>query len=598
MSAKSVQLITIRNNATPFISILGTIVSLLLIVAGAFGLLLIQEPFQQTTQDVRSRASVPNGQVELTTTYNASTNSDHALNILADTNTQNVERFELVLNVITGTFSDAPRIVLAPNTNLQLTRTEIEKTSDGFLISIIAVPQFQGNAFNSSGTTNGDKNLIQLQFYPVREGAITISIDSEKSVAKIAGTNLTQDQLRPFATASYSISRSSSLSSGKACNEQCTGNAQCASNYRCFDSRCRLATNPSNTSCDAPADNGLQRSCNQYCADSRECGGGLTCFYNQCRQPGNVDSISCAKTTAVIQQQVAQNCNQGCSSNANCANNMRCFQGACRLATNPSSSSCSAPTLKSVSAVYYPTISGPTKGQEAVVPPVATSSTQTRPGSSTAFGSLATTNPTSTPTPLIVVSPSPLASFAPVASPVIKPLPRPNTGLPGLFSNLFTQGLTLPLLALIAGLFLLLLVILLTVINLARRNKRGSGSITAVTKTQPYEANLQNRINELRQQPPATEKPVIAPLTAVSTTSPTAPVPAAGLQTGFNRPPTTLNMPGRPIAMAPTSGSVSAPIPTRPPAYAATPASAPGTSMMDRLKQKGISTPQQPTDNG
>ena len=77
------------------------------------------------------------------------------------------------------------------------------------------------------------------------------------------------------------------------CNQSCTSHSQCQSNFICFDSHCRLSTNPTDTSCQGIPDQGIHRSCNQYCADNNECAEGLVCYYNACRNPYNISSDTC-----------------------------------------------------------------------------------------------------------------------------------------------------------------------------------------------------------------------------------------------------------------------------------------------------------------
>lgn len=141
------------------------------------------------------------------------------------------------------------------------------------------------------------------------------------------------------------------------CNQVCTSNNQCAINMFCYqtgtESRCRLATNPTNASCQSASTTGnTLKSCNESCVSNANCVTGLTCWNSTCRNPLNPQSTSCAapstqQTTTTIQQ-----CGQACTSNANCAVNLRCYEGQCRLATNPSSTSCSAITEKTVSTTY------------------------------------------------------------------------------------------------------------------------------------------------------------------------------------------------------------------------------------------------------
>lgn len=88
----------------------------------------------------------------------------------------------------------------------------------------------------------------------------------------------------------------------KYCGQSCSSHAECAINLMCYSGVCRLANNPTDTYCNAPADNGIHRTCNEYCADSRECATGYTCYYNRCRNPKNVTDQYCAATTSYTSQ--------------------------------------------------------------------------------------------------------------------------------------------------------------------------------------------------------------------------------------------------------------------------------------------------------
>ena len=154
------------------------------------------------------------------------------------------------------------------------------------------------------------------------------------------------------------------------CNEACSNNSQCQVGMRCYSengqSRCRLATNPTSSSCQASDSGNNQatlRSCNQSCSSNAECVTGLTCWSGTCRNPENSQSTSCAAPTTQQSALTINGCAQPCSTNAQCAINLRCYEGECRLATNPSSTSCSAVTKQTVSTTYSKKASGAAKGE-------------------------------------------------------------------------------------------------------------------------------------------------------------------------------------------------------------------------------------------
>ena len=191
------------------------------------------------------------------------------------------------------------------------------------------------------------------------------------------------------------------------CNQNCDSNADCGINLRCYDidgsKRCRLATNPSNESCQEIADQGLNFACNQYCSDSTECAGDLTCWYNRCREAANVTSISCTPASSELQELMQHNCGQNCASNRDCVVNMRCYNGSCRLATNPTSQTCNvAPPTKRVVATPTNSQSKGGLGGPSVTPKLSVT-----PGTASDSANLSvesTVTPTQTP---IVSAPEP-----------------------------------------------------------------------------------------------------------------------------------------------------------------------------------------------
>lgn len=177
--------------------------------------------------------------------------------------------------------------------------------------------------------------------------------------------------------------------------------------------------------------------------------------------------------------------------------------------------------------------------------------------------------------------------------------PEPSNPVLALFERF---GITLPLAAMALGFILLLIVIVLTIMNQLRK-RSGSGPITANKQTTQYETDLQARIEALKNQPPAppaampsTPPPATpAPAGATPTMAPTAPVaPQVASQPEpqppVTPPPSTLFGTTNPSPMAtiPTT-----PMPSTPPAPQPTTAS---SSMLERLKQKGIAPPGAPNN--
>lgn len=591
------------------------IVSIVLVFIGIFGLFLAQQQIQMP-QETLTRATNPSGQAFLTTSPQGGSsfaiNQEAKIDLNLNTAGIQANSVELVFSVLTET-TDNLVVQSYSNTNLEITQQEIEQIEGGLLVVYKARP------INGTFSSNDNLRILSLLFTPTRTGEFQLAFDNEES--RVTRNDNNTDFLRPIPTATFSIT---STASGpvKSCNESCGSNAECAVNHRCYEGRCRLVTNPTSTSCVNPPDQGLNRQCNQYCADTNECASGYSCFFNRCRRPENPDSVTCGVTSTTQQQQMAASCNRSCNTNADCAVNLRCYQGSCRLATNVSSLTCSAVTKPTVSSIYG---GDETKGgiTPTPAPGVATSSATPRPStdSATATGSgVATPRPTSTPPVQPVVSPAPTAA--------------PESGISSFTARL---GVMLPMLALIGGAILLLIVMISMIIGISKRRK-GPSSVT-VTKSGSYEQELQAKINALQAQspaptssvpptpvqptPPATFKPVPPPpeppvpvipsASGVPTstlklqTSPVAPRPQAGPTVpSAAAMPTTRPTPVHPVmpvrptwsSTPPSSVAPTAPIPpTKPPAAPTTPnsmtPSPTASSMLDRMKQKGITAPGQ-----
>ncbi|MDQ3008015.1 MAG: hypothetical protein M3Q81_00270 [bacterium] len=591
-----------------WLSVVLAVVSISLILFGALGIVALQDTLTSTSQDLRGDASVANGEVELSfSPGNQGTfqrDQDQKIDISLNTKNQNITDVELVFNVISESVYDLTLRAYS-DSNLQVTNQEIEATSDGFLVSF-KVKAPNGTSF----TTSSARKIASLEFKPTTTGELKLSFDAEKSVAYKANTSPKQDTLRTIATQTYSIVGESG---DKNCNESCTSNSSCDSNHRCFEGRCRLATNPSSTSCVNPPDQGLQRTCNEYCADTRECSTGFSCYFNRCRRPDNVESTTCAAPTVATTQTTIQTCNKSCTSNSQCAVNMRCFDGACRLASNPSSTSCSAVTDKKVSETYYPAAS-PTATP---IPKGANlGGTATNSGTATASGTI---SPSTTPFPIF----TPAASAAPQPnSDRLPAMPSVETnsgiidGIMGSIRGLMTRfGTSLPIIALIIGVLLLLAVIVMFILNFFRRRPPTAPSAAQTPAASKTQSELQQKIDQLRQDAASGTPP--APQSASVTKQEASTPPPSTLQ--FNKPATQSNSyrppvsppsqpaqpPRAPFQTPPnTPTAVNRPPATPMPPQAAQPVRAtqptptpqsrpPATSMLDRMKQKGVSVPQQ-----
>lgn len=568
---------------------LAVLISILMIVGGAIGMILVQEDLKKS-QDLRQQASVAQGQVEVTTSAPGFT-IGQAGYVEFSINTHGVQTdgVQLTFNLVTSTLNEAPVFALKSGVPLQIAYSEIETTADGYLISIIAVPSTIGQSYSTSSSTD----FARLSLTPVRAGQITLNFDIENSISTVHASNPPRDELTHIATANFVVgsvetspspspsaspnaspspspSASPSVSPSptpgiggddlQSCNESCSVNADCQNNMRCFTGKCRLVTNVSSTTCSAPPDNGLDFACNEYCADTRECADGLVCQNNKCRNPENLESTRCTQLTVVQKNSLTQSCNESCDANADCDANLRCYQGACRLATNPGSFSCKPSTTKTVSTSIY----GETKGGN--------TGEATRSAKSTGKVDTTTTTKVVTPTPA----------------------PEEKTALDSV-KNYFLANPQFPIVAMGVGIGLILVLVLLSILKSAGRRRPPtpptSGGMTVGNATPPrvYEENLQNKINALKE--PATPS---TPPTVMT------PPPTAVPKSESFLPPSTL----RSMSSIPASQPAPAmPAPAAPEVSASAPASAstdvfvapttPPTpqSMLERLKSRNVTPP-------
>ena len=611
------------------------IISFILVLIGVATLILIQKPIKES-QDLRQQASVSDGQVQMSfspgNNNTLNVNQEAQITYQVTTNNVQVDGLQLVFNVVTDTLGTAPDFVLTDTANLQIAYQQAEQVSDGYLVSVILI----GDQIASPVSYASPTSIGHLSFTPQSTGTIEINFDVENSLSTIFNTNPPQDQLNNISTLSYSVvdpsqpsaspSTSPSPSVGVSpsptstispspsaspntspspspdatidpgngtggnttvsCNQSCSSNNECEANHRCYNNQCRLVTNVSSSSCAAPstADAGINRSCNEYCADNRECGYGYNCYFNRCRNPLNLDSTSCAAPSQQVAAATFASCNQGCSTHKDCAANLLCnsTSNTCRLATNPSSTTCTPATRTTVSNIY----SGASKS--------GSSTTKGASGSTNTGGTTNTTGSTTggqTASPVASSTPSPTAtpSTTVTRTETEDSLPiKDQTALGALFSyfqvQLAERNISLPVFFVILGILLLIIVF---IISMLLRFLGGGGHqspiITPVgadrdrKKDTQYENKLAEKINTLQQTQNATQKP--QPLPTDKPAHPVQPMAAAPSQ-----------------MVPPPQAAVSRPAPMPQMPQSSQPAQSAGSNsnMMDRLKNKGVSTPNNP----
>lgn len=347
----------IKKNLRNLIPYLGT----LLVAAGIIGLLFIQKPLQ-TSQDIRKEAAEdktvtwPNITSELRVPLVENKTGELAFHL---NNGGYTFRKIYAVFSLSNKDLDTPEILVNDGSGFEAEKIDVEKTTDGYLVSVVAVPH-NLNWF----TEPTDKSLIKVKLVPKKAGTLVLNFDQDRTYGETFGpailihvpgeikydiTGTTPPPTSPPPTSPPPVIQG--------CNETCSSNAGCQVGMRCYtvdgENRCRLATNPTSSSCQSSNnDQEIQRSCNQYCASNAECTTGLTCWNSFCRNPENPEDNRCANPTSQQAALTINGCSEKCSTNADCAINLRCYEGECRLATNPSSTSCSAVTKQTVSTAY------------------------------------------------------------------------------------------------------------------------------------------------------------------------------------------------------------------------------------------------------
>ncbi len=102
-------------------------------------------------------------------------------------------------------------------------------------------------------------------------------------------------------------------------------------------------------SCDNPGIGGVQ-SCNEFCDVHADCEVDHLCFEldngeRRCRRANNVSSSSCSTPP---DRGLNKSCDEYCADSSECSDKYTCYWNRCRLPENPSSESCSLPTKEIV----------------------------------------------------------------------------------------------------------------------------------------------------------------------------------------------------------------------------------------------------------
>lgn len=493
-------------------SMMLSLAGLALIIVGGIGAVALQDRLQ-TSQDLRQQASVADGEVMVSvdSISNQELGTEQTYNLLVDTNDVETDGVQVVFNLVTDVISTPPTVIADETTGLQEFVINVEDATDGYLISIVMIPDGVAQPFSSSAPVR----FAQVVFTPEATGSLTFSFDPDHSHAPQHNSDPTVDELEHVEDATFTITDAGTASPSPTstaspsptatpsptptatpnatatptptptatpgtggttylqCNDSCTTSHECDANLRCYNNRCRLVTNVSSSSCQQPE---IARGCNEYCADTSECGSGFICHFNQCRNPYNVENTACRPPT----QSVVTSCNTACSSNDDCAPNTFCYgpTNTCRLATNPSSSVCAASTTKTVSSLYNSESKGYQRDQANATP------TPT-PGTATSSAGVSP-SPSATPNVIYPDQPEPADNaFLEVI----------NQIRAFISSALGGQSPIWPVIMLGVGLLIILFAIVSSIIGLAtggsRRARAGTIPQEDLESTTPPPSNLQ-----------------------------------------------------------------------------------------------------------
>lgn len=345
--------------------------SLVLIVVGAAGLLLFQDPLRQP-QDIRQQASVADGPVILSQDPASGTivppDQELVVTISLDSAQIDLMYLKLVFNLVTTTLDEPPLIEVVNGERFALIETEIEEVDDGYLISTTAGPKSGGYFTNLE-----PEAVLRLTLTPVREGTIEFSFDPELSESLVANYGLAVDVLRHISAAIYRV-KTSDLD-GDTNDKDPDENGQLEDdekedkdekkneeqkNDEVKDENKKLSENTSdNKEIDASKSAGQEKNqvqslggatyatCNQSCKSNHDCAANLRCYHNQCRLATNVTSTSCTPRD----KSTLASCNQSCSNNRDCQEGLACHFSRCRNPLNLESTTCQAPTSQVVEAM-------------------------------------------------------------------------------------------------------------------------------------------------------------------------------------------------------------------------------------------------------
>lgn len=255
----------------------------------------------QQTQDIRQEASTPTGLVRVRVEPQGAlqVGQPNYLNFMINTNQIQVDGVQLEFTLNTDTADRFDLVPVAGNPLQLLSKKIVHQGGSEHAGQLIGIANI-GEPFSSTQ----DTIFAQLIFTPTTAGTLSLTFDQVNSLSTVFDSDPVRDELGVVESVSFQIASPTSTPvptatiaqiTNRQCNEQCDTNAQCAVNLMCASGRCRLATNPTSTSCSAPTTQ--LATCNQTCTNNASCTAGLTCYNTRCRNPQHPQSSTCSAPT-------------------------------------------------------------------------------------------------------------------------------------------------------------------------------------------------------------------------------------------------------------------------------------------------------------
>ena len=605
------------------------IVSLILILAGALGLVFLQSTLLEESQDIRQQAAVEDGQIVITsqlrlleggdtTTQNVLTPGENNIDLYIDTKSLQTDTVRLVFEIWpTDQFGEAstisaivetPDFEVNPELGLEIIDQEVEQNGAGYLMTATLQPIAPATTFSTPQATQFasirfpylTEEIISITLDNLTNGEgnevidlpdISLSFDNEESVVYRYGSTPPEDELQYVARNTFSgpdLNTIEDETEDTEDEEEIVDEEEevlVVDNQEEDDEEETIVLNNQDdeneeeeeektTTTQEQVGKGGKTiktvSCNETCASNHQCDAGLACYSGRCRNPLNLQSSSCSQANPATTATMAERCSQSCETHRDCPANMLCHASSqsCRLATNPGSLSCSPATAKTVSNLYD---SGDTQ----------TGSTGSTPGSTTSGQTNSATISGSVLEQIEAERAEKLAQEQQDAA-AVGPVTNQNLGI-----TLF--GIFVPINMLLGGLIALGALICLLVILTMRGRSQNSESQFVTSKrvlTPEEHAAHQKATQEIKDKISALQKVEAHTKTEVATHVAQRP---SGMMTPNSVIPPKPGMPTQ-TPVKPAVIQQQPPEPVSSPVVSQVPP-VKRSSMLERIKQKNIATP-------